>query len=230
MKQVGFWNSKVEILTYKSRWDIAERIQVIRYLRDGTVTCVYPDTEPCLLGCRSYVGIGCAGLTDGSWEWPENLIHYVDCKDRWLYRLRSRNLRLGVFNIETGGFCGMRTKFNSTFVFEEYHVDYDGSFKTAAPMELLEEMPAGIEAVECFKETLCAACGAEVEWRKPEMDQENARMNPWIQTKRQYGQWIHLNTNECTEQKPTVKHNKLLATWLRQMELKYPGPDLRILR
>ena len=68
-----------------------------------------------------------------------------DCKDGFIYRLGSRNLRYGIFNKETKGFTGIRTKFDSVFLFEEYHWDIGAPYGTAHPveeiMELSSELP-----------------------------------------------------------------------------------------
>jgi len=73
----------------------------------------------------------------------------AECKDRRLYRIQSRNLRLGVFKAASGGFLGLRTKFGSTYVFEEFHWDNGEPYGTVLPQEeLLEELPAGVSNEE----------------------------------------------------------------------------------
>jgi len=69
----------------------------------------------------------------------------ADCKDRKLYRIKSRNLAIGVFRAATGGFLGLRTKFGSTFVDEEFHWDNGEPYGTVDPQEELpEELPSGV--------------------------------------------------------------------------------------
>ena len=65
------------------------------------------------------------------------MIPRAECKDRFLYRIHSRNLVFGVFRAATGGFIGLRTKFGSVYAFEEYHWENE-SFATVRPEELLE--------------------------------------------------------------------------------------------
>lgn len=69
------------------------------------------------------------------------------CKHRHLYRIQSRNLPLGVWNETTKGFVGIRLKFGSRYLFEEYHWD-EPEFATAKPTELLEPLPDDIELNE----------------------------------------------------------------------------------
>jgi hypothetical protein len=51
-----------------------------------------------------------------------------------IYTLRSRNLRIGVWNAERKSFVGIRTKFGSRFLDCETHWDAGG---TATPMDLI---------------------------------------------------------------------------------------------
>jgi len=59
------------------------------------------------------------------------------CRDRRVYRVLSRNLSLGVFRASSRGFIGIRTKFGSRFLFEEYHWDTGAPYGTANPLEEL---------------------------------------------------------------------------------------------
>ncbi len=66
-----------------------------------------------------------------------------------LYRIRSRNLGIGVWSPESNGFWGIRRKFTNTFCDHEYHYDYDDpqngiNFSTACPYEDLKESSAEI--------------------------------------------------------------------------------------
>ena len=71
-------------------------------------------------------------------------IPLIECKDRMLYRLSSRNLSLGVYCAENKGFIGLRSKFGERFLFTEYHFDTGEPFGTAYPLEALEMLPRGI--------------------------------------------------------------------------------------
>lgn len=67
-----------------------------------------------------------------------------DLVDGNLYRLRCRNLSIGIWSKEVNGFWGIRRKFNNVFIDHEYHYDYDDpqngvSFSTACPYEDLKE-------------------------------------------------------------------------------------------
>lgn len=63
-------------------------------------------------------------------EW----IPLTECKPRRLYRLRSRNLSVGVFDGKDG-FIGIRVKFGNRFLDTEYHWDKGPPHGTAKPLE-----------------------------------------------------------------------------------------------
>jgi len=65
---------------------------------------------------------------------PEKYLALAECVKGHVYKLRSRNLRIGVFN-GTTGFIGIRTKWDSRYLFTEYHWDYEGSYGTVHPLE-----------------------------------------------------------------------------------------------
>jgi hypothetical protein len=128
-------------------------------------------------------------------------IPLTECKPRKLYRLTSRNLTLGVFEAENRGFLGLRRKFGSTFVFEEYHWDCGPPYGTASPYEELpEELPAEIE----LKEDLGAECST---CKQPLKQGENG--------------WEHESEPGCVRAFARTRPNGPLSQWLFQMEQKY---------
>jgi len=64
-----------------------------------------------------------------------------DCKDGWLYRIRSRNLIKGVFREDRKGFVGIREKFGRQYLFVEDHWDTGVPHGTVKPLECLEQCP-----------------------------------------------------------------------------------------
>lgn len=68
-------------------------------------------------------------------------IPFEECKHGFLYRIHSRNLRLGVYDEAKKGFVGIREKFGSRFLATEYHYDTGAPFGTARPKKLLKECP-----------------------------------------------------------------------------------------
>jgi hypothetical protein len=66
------------------------------------------------------------------------MIPREECEDRRLYLIRSRNLLVGAFRAETGGFIGIREKFHDLYLFEEYHRDNGPPYGTVAPVEALD--------------------------------------------------------------------------------------------
>src|SRR5690242_8016495 len=68
-----------------------------------------------------------------------------DCEDGFIYKIKSRNLKFGLFIKERNGFLGIRTKFNTRFLFMEYHWDADTSFGTVKPKEKLHFVPGNFD-------------------------------------------------------------------------------------
>lgn len=69
-----------------------------------------------------------------------------------VYRIRSRNLMVGVWRAETKGFIGIRRKFGSEYLFEEYHHDNGPPFGTATVETALDVVvPEGMELSESNK-------------------------------------------------------------------------------
>jgi len=78
------------------------------------------------------------------------MISLEKCKNGYIYELKSRNLISGVFNESTKGFIGIRTIFDSAYLFTEYHYETGEPFGTAMPMREIGKIPDDIE----IKETL----------------------------------------------------------------------------
>lgn len=72
-------------------------------------------------------------------------IPFADCKIGYIYTLRSRNLKLGVFT-QSGTFIGIRTKFESVFLDDELHYDRGGTAKPLAEIEpISNDIPLEID-------------------------------------------------------------------------------------
>lgn len=136
-----------------------------------------------------------------------------DCKDRFLYRLESRNLSLGVFNKELNGFVGIREKFGARYLATEYHYDTGAPFGTACPLEELEEIPAGLEAVEGFEGSI---------------DGETKRLVAFDKAVAAEGKWgwYFVDTGEYSEKiRAYAISNERLKEWLEGVESsKLPPP------
>lgn len=57
-------------------WDPEERTAVVDHLRAGKVLVHYPEPSFCRFACGE-AEMGSADLTDGTFVWPEGLVHYV---------------------------------------------------------------------------------------------------------------------------------------------------------
>lgn len=71
------------------------------------------------------------------------MIPMSECKPGYLYVIRARNARIGIYNSsEEGSFTISRYKFQANYLFEEYHWDTGAPFGTAKPIRELCEAPA----------------------------------------------------------------------------------------
>ena len=68
-----------------------------------------------------------------------------DLKEGWLYKIRARNFRLGIWFKDKEGFLGRREKFTNVYTFTEIHYDLSDFFGTAFPIEEIERSPFTIE-------------------------------------------------------------------------------------
>jgi hypothetical protein len=92
-------------------------------------------------------------------------VHFYNCKVNDIYILHSRNLSFGVFT-SLGTFIGLRTKFDSTFLDHELHIDRGG---TARPLEKIATVPDNIPL--CTSLGTCdEVTGKMVEFDKPIVD------------------------------------------------------------
>lgn len=84
-KTIGFWHSKEEpyfpdpAWFIDKNWDATERQIVIDYLKKGTALAHYRGYSWCRLKCRG--NFGTADLTDGTYVYPEGLVHYIEAHD-----------------------------------------------------------------------------------------------------------------------------------------------------
>lgn len=69
-----------------------------------------------------------------------------ECKDGFIYVLKSRNLLIGVYREKSRGFVGIRKKFMHRFLDEEIHYDASKSFGTAKPIKEIGEKPSFISS------------------------------------------------------------------------------------
>jgi hypothetical protein len=76
------------------------------------------------------------------------MIALKDCKHGYLYRIKSRNLSVGVFNKDNSSFIGIREKFGSRYLFSEYHRETGPPHGTVSPTEEIGPLPPGVEISE----------------------------------------------------------------------------------
>jgi hypothetical protein len=90
------------------------------------------------------------------------IMNRAEMVDRWVYEIRARNLLVGVWNAQASGFIGIREKLGSLFLFTEYWSDPDSPVSTARAVELLGQVPEGVQLREYLPST-CIDCGKAVE-------------------------------------------------------------------
>jgi len=136
-----------------------------------------------------------------------NYISLKDCVPRWIYKLDSRNLAIGVYDGDNG-FIGIRTKFGDRYLFIEYHWDYGGDYATVKPLEKIGELPEEIEcnehdALYCDK---CLKRGLEFR-----LDDPKAAVGR--------GKWYHFDgTPLCEGGNPEYCRNGELFIYLEKLE------------
>lgn len=138
------------------------------------------------------------------------------CKHGMLYRLRSRNLKMGVFSSETSGFVGIRTKFGSRFLDHETYRGADDG--TALPLEELEPCPID-PVTESLPGSVCSECGtpcAYVEFADGHPRTVAVEGGFSIEVR---GAWQHLAPTECQKVMARYRGHPELFVWLDERTL-----------
>lgn len=65
----------------------------------------------------------------------------AECEHGWLYHIKARNFRLGIYNEPKKEFIGIRTKFGSRYLAGEDHWDTGEPFGTVKPIAKLVKSP-----------------------------------------------------------------------------------------
>lgn len=90
--------------------------------------------------------------------------------ERGIYRIHSRNLDVGVWNYDDSGFIGIREKFDSRFLFQEYLSRECGGvpsgIDTVTPIELIGFLDDNIQLKERLG-SICRNCGGKAWWLGP---------------------------------------------------------------
>ena len=140
-----------------------------------------------------------------------NLVPKEECLPRGVYEIYSRNLVVGVYRPETGGFIGIREKYGSFYLFEEYHWENGPPYGTVKPFRLITMLPEDIE-VKTNMGTLCDKCNKPTEW-KADIDKETGAVLSM-------GKWYYKDTDEEICGSPVGVSNKKLLDFLKEIEEK----------
>lgn len=131
-----------------------------------------------------------------------------ELEHRRLYRIRSRNLVVGVWNASARGFVGVRNKFGSEYPFVEYHYDADKNYGTVDLMEPMDRiLPDWIDIRAGW--SICEQCDdTYIHWvRFPNPHPDGP-----------YGEYIH--DGEADHKPFDVRNvdNKELLNWLKPFD------------
>src|SRR5437870_3049538 len=74
----------------------------------------------------------------------QDYIKLADCRKRYLYRIDSRNLSIGVYDGD-GEFIGIRSKFETRYLFPELHYDLGPPHGTVFPITELGPIPDNLK-------------------------------------------------------------------------------------
>ena len=108
-----------------------------------------------------------------------NYIPLSECQGRYLYEIDSRNLSIGVYNPDTKGFIGIRTKFGDRYLFTEYHWDTGSPpYGTVQPIERTDlQVPVHIQLWEHYPQCFCGYCGARIKYEEDDKKWEHYHMD-----------------------------------------------------
>lgn len=119
-----------------------------------------------------------------------------------VYAIQSRNLTTGAYNEETGGFNGIRTKFDRRYIFEEYHWDNGPPYGTVHPQADLGPLPEGIEPRESLG-TVETATSRLVWWDSEAKSEGHS-----------HGRRRYVDTGEFCDNPAHMVHNDALFAYL----------------
>lgn len=126
-------------------------------------------------------------------------IKLENCEHGFIYKIRSRNLKFGVFNKNDNGFIGIREKFDFKYLFTEYHWDTGAPYGTVKPKERLMPVPEDIQIMERF-DSIDKETGRKVEFKEG-------------------SGWYFLDSGEVSQQIQAVSpSNDLLFNFLEKIE------------
>lgn len=123
-----------------------------------------------------------------------------DCQNGHVYRIRSRNLSIGVYRSTDDSFVGIREKFGSRFLDREYATECFGTVKSIG--EDLGVCPT--ENLQTSLGTECGNCRARM----------NYVYHPKGHTEKFHGKWVHVDKPDCGKLEPVSIHNKILFDFL----------------
>jgi hypothetical protein len=133
----------------------------------------------------------------------QDYIKLEDCEKGYIYKISSRNLRLGVYD-GNQGFIGIREKFDTLYLFTEFHYDQGPPYGTVFPMTKLTPLTEGIQLRESL-DTVDEVTGRKVEFDFPIPQGGRG--------------WYFADTGESDREiKPVSPTNKDLFSHLLQIE------------
>ena len=119
-----------------------------------------------------------------------------ECHHRKIYRLKSRNLPVGIWNSDTKAFVGIREKLSTEFLDSEYHWDTGHEHGTAKPYEVVGELEPEFAVWERYPQVTCMNCGMAVEYI-PRPPSSAGHFHA--------GEWVHMDGQEEAWSQPWCK-------------------------
>jgi hypothetical protein len=135
------------------------------------------------------------------------MISLNECKNGFLYQIKSRNLSFGIFTIKNKGFVGIREKFGREYLFTEYHYETGPPFGTVTPIKEFESVPEEISLEEIIK-TIDNKTNRIVAFDKPVSEGGKG--------------WYYVDTGKSSSEIfPVGISNNELFAWLKAKEKQY---------
>lgn len=124
---------------------------------------------------------------------PNVFIPLDNLRHRAIYKIRSRNLLVGVWDESSKGFIGIREKMGDVYLFAEYHYDLGGT--AHATEEITLDLSDDVEIREFFGPR-CDTHSEDVVFTKPIAKDGDG--------------WVHVESQARCDGKPIASINKKL--------------------
>lgn len=137
------------------------------------------------------------------------------CVRGGVYRIRARNLSVGVYD-GNQGFIGIRCKFDHLYLFTEYHWDQGPPYGTVHPIEKIGDLPAEIPCQEVMGNyAINPVTGQEEEVKRHDL---TAGETPHGERRGFVDEWAKDGTRLPDDLYPYLKDNQQLFEFLESIK------------